>query len=211
MIQDCYQKLLAPGGLDSFQPPPGREVGDAFGAWLWTVIHNHCNNRAHYLQAQPAVGSDGLEKLGESHDAITPEELFAQTRIRELSERAVAELAPSWRAKGPVWSQRLDVILQLIYEKERDTERARERLGISDEYLRLLKFQLTKGIRRAWRKQILDDLPLEPGLAPEAIELMIDGEIEALFQAAYPGRRLLPFLADEPQTEPNDEAAESMP
>ena len=50
MIQDCYQKLLARGGLDSFQAPPGREAGEAFGAWLWTVVHRHCNNKVHYLQ-----------------------------------------------------------------------------------------------------------------------------------------------------------------
>jgi hypothetical protein len=205
MIQDCYQKLLAPGGLDSFRPPPDREVSDAFGAWLWAVVHHHCNNRAHYLQAQPAVGGDGLESVSESQDAITPEQEFARTRIRELSERAVAELAPSWRAKGPVWSERLDVILQLISEKEADSERARTRLGISDEHLRQLKFKLTKRIRHEWRKQILDDLIIEPGVSPEVIELMIDREIEDLFEAAYPGTSPLTSFDDDTETETETE------
>jgi hypothetical protein len=211
MIQDCYQKLLAPGGLASFEPAPGRETGDAFGGWLWRVVHNHCNNKLQYLLAQPAVGGDELDDLPESRDAITPDQAFARARIRELGEGAVAELAPSWQAKGPVWSERLDVILQLVCEKEADTERARERLDITDGHLRQLKLKLTRSIRCEWRKQIRDGLVLEAGLEPEVIELMIDREIEALFQAAYPGSGAFASLASEPEPEPTDEQPESKP
>jgi hypothetical protein len=211
IIQDCYQKLLAPGGLDSFQPTPGRDVGDAFGGWLWRVVRNHCNNKVHYLLAQPAVASERLDSVPESHDAITPDQAFAQRRICELSERAVAVLAPSWRAKGPLWSERLDVILQLVYEREADTERARERLGITDVHLRQLKLKLTDRIRLEWRKQILGGLLVEPGLEPELIELMIDQEIESLFQAAYPGSSPLPSVASEPAPEANAKEREPKP
>jgi hypothetical protein len=211
MIQDCYQKLLAPGGLDSFQPAPGRDAGDAFGGWLWKVVHHHCNNKVHYLLAQPAVGSDGLDSVPESRDAITPDQAFAQMRIRTLSERAVSELAADWRARGPCWSERLDVILQLVYEKEADTERARERLGITDVHLRQLKHKFTQRIRFEWRKQILEELVLEPGVAPELVERMIDEEIEALFQTAYPGSDPLASLVSEPEPEAKEEERESKP
>ena len=202
LIQDCYQRLLAPGGLNRFQPAPGREAGDAFAGWLWKVVHNYCNNKVHGLLAQPAVGGDKLDSVPESRDAITPEQAFAQLRIRELGERAVAEAKEDWEAKGAIWIERFNVILQLVYEKEADTARACERLGITDLHLRQLRFKLTARIRLEWRKQILDGLELEPGIEPQVIELMIDREIEALFQEAFPGSSPLSCLGCQP--EPND-------
>lgn len=209
LIQDCYQRLLAPGGLESFRLAPGREAGDAFRAWLWTVVHYHCNNRMHHLLAQPPVGSDGLEGVPEVHDPMTPEQDFARERIRELSERTVARVARSWRAKGAVWSERLDVLLLLICEQEADTARACERLGITAGHGGKLKHELRAEIRLEWRKQIRDELPIKPGLLPEEIELMIDREIEALFQEAYPGRSPWESLGSEPEDE--DGEPESKP
>jgi hypothetical protein len=199
IVQDCYQKLLAPGGLDSFQPAPGRESEDAFGGWLWRVVHNHCNNKVHYLRVQPAVGSHGLDSVPESHDAVTPEQAFARMRIRELSEGAVGKVAPKWSAKGPAWRERFDVILELVYEKEPDAKRARDRLGITDENLRKLKHELIDEMRLASRAQIREDLLIEAGLTPDAVELMIDHEIEAMFQAAYPGSSPSACLAAYPR------------
>lgn len=201
MVQDCYQKLLAPGGLDSFRPVAALEQSDAFGGWLWQVVRNHCNNRLKYLLAQPAVSNGGTENLPEQAEAISPEQEFARALIRELSEAAVALVAPTWRARGPMWSERFDVIVRLISEQEADAKRACERLAIDASHLGVLKLKLAALLRLEWRKQIFDGLALEPGLAPEVIELMIDREIEALFQAAYPGSDPPASLARAQETE----------
>jgi hypothetical protein len=219
MIQDCYQKLLGPGGLVSFQLPPGRDAGDAFGAWLWSVLRNYCNNKLHYLQAQPAVGSDDLECVPESRNAITPGQAFARKRICELSKCAVAHVEQNWRAKGVTGGERFDVILPLVYEEDADPQPAYERLGITGGHLRKLKHELRKEIRLESRKQILDGLVLEPEFEPELVELMIDRDIEALLEEAYPGGCPLTSLvtdrqaADEEATdeEVTDEERESKP
>jgi hypothetical protein len=199
LIQDCYQRLLAPGGLDSFRPVDALEPAEAFGGWLWLVVCNHCNNKLKYLTRQPAAAKDELTSLTESREVTTPEQEFARTLIRELSEAAVARVAPTWRARGPMWSERFDVVVRLISEEETNTNRACERLGIDQGHLAVLKLKLNRRIRREWRKQIRDGLALEPGVAPELIELMIDREIEALFQAAYPANDLLASPASEPE------------
>jgi hypothetical protein len=201
MIQDCYQKLLAPGGVDSFRPVAAPHQRDAFGGWLWQVVCNHCNNKLKYLLAQPAVGHAGKEDLPDQREASSPEQEFARALIRELSEAAVALVAPAWRARGPSWSERFDVIVRLISEEEPDTKRACARLAIDASHLGVLKLKLTALLRLEWRKQIFDGLALEPGLEPEVIELMIDREIEALFQAAYPGSDPPASLASEQEPE----------
>ena len=120
--------------------------------------------------------------LARVDDAITPEQAFARMRIVELSERAIAELAPSWRAKGPAVGRTFRVILELICEKEADSE-AEPGSGSASPtgHVRQLKFHLSRGIRREWRKQVLEELVLEPRLAPEAVERMIDEKSRLCF------------------------------
>jgi hypothetical protein len=210
LIQDCYRNLLAPSGLDKFQPAVGRERSDAFRAWLWRVVHNHCNNKEDYFRAHPEVGGDTLDRLHESRHAITPEQAFARTRILEIIAAAAAVVEPAWRAKGPKGSQRFDVIVALVCE-EIDVSGARERLDITSLHVRQLKWQLADELRPEVRKQIRDDLLLPPGSDPEAIEREIDQEIEALFQAAYPGSSVSALFSSEPEpdAESNGEQLES--
>lgn len=215
LIQDCYRHLLAPKGLASFLPDPTRPRADAFRGWLWCVVRNHCNNKAQYIKTHPESGSDCLESLPESRDALTPDQAFARTRLRELNEEAVAQVEPTWRTKGPVWSERFDVILQLVYERDADAKRAGQRLRINDVHLRQLKWKLLEEIRREVRKQVLDDLLVDPGLEHESIERKIDEEIEALFHAAYPGSSVwVPFSTEpepEPEADPKPEQPEPSP
>lgn len=213
VVQDCFRILLLPSGLGKFKADPERKRSDAFRAWLWRVVHNHCNNTAKsfrtcqgfHEQPEPDVAitpeqefpgtrlRDEVERRWRGKgpkaesDATTPEQRFARTRLRDLNARAVAEVERCWRAKGPKRGERFDVVLPLVYEMEADTQRARERLGIDDGHLRVLKCKLAADIRRDVRKQVREDLRLEPETDAATIERAIDGEIEDLFQTAYPG------------------------
>ena len=209
LIQDCYGKLLGPGGLDSFQPPIGREQGDAFRAWLSAVVRHHCINRRDLIHARPEEGGDTLDRVPESRHAITSEQVFARRRILEIIELAAAAVEPAWRAMGPKRSERFEVIALLLVEKV-DAKTARERLRMNDGLLKKLKSELKSELLPEVRKQVLDDLFLPPGLDPEAIELRIDQEIAELFQAAYPGSSIaLPSNDTEADAESKDEQPES--
>jgi len=186
IVQECYQKLLARAGVDSFQPDPARKRSDAFRAWLWHVIHFHCNNKADYFRRHPEVAGCQFDNLPETHFMTTPEQEFARTRLRELNERAVEAIEQRWQAKGAEWVERFDVVLSLVYGKEADSQRARDRLGVDDVHLRVLKSRLTHAIRRHVRTQICQELALEPDLGRAAVERAIDREIAAMFQTAYP-------------------------
>lgn len=206
IVQECFRNLLMPSGLESFKPDPERKRADAFRAWLWCVVYYHCNNKTDYFRIHQEIGGYAFDKLPERHAPMTPEQAFARTRLRELNERAVAVVEPRWRVKGAKRGERFDVLLPLLYEKEADTRRARERLDIDDGHLRHLKWELAEDIRRDVRKQIREDLLLEPETDPEP---EIDREIEALFQAAYPGEGVWPLFSNEPEPEPEPKDEQS--
>ncbi|HEY8947108.1 MAG TPA: hypothetical protein VIM73_22845 [Polyangiaceae bacterium] len=212
IIQECYRNLVAPTGLGMFQAPDDGVKGRAFRAWLWRVVHNYCNNKADYLRRQLAVGTNPLKSVHESRHAITPEQAFARERIRELVEVAVREIEPGWRTTA-LMSERFDVILQLLSEQESHTERARERLGVTGNHLRQLKWKLQDEIRRELRKQIMDDLFLEPGIDRETVDCKIDREIGALFEAAYSVRGEWDILSARPPLDSmaQDDQWESQP
>ena len=121
------------------------------------------------------------------HAPTTPEQEFARARLRELHERAVDAIERRWRAKGPQWSERFDVILSLLYAKEADTTRACERLGIKDGNLRILKRRLRLAIDGHMRAQIREDLRLDANMDRAIIERRVDQEVRDLLHTAYPG------------------------
>ncbi|HEU5077520.1 MAG TPA: sigma-70 family RNA polymerase sigma factor [Polyangiaceae bacterium] len=210
IVQECFRLLLLPSGLASFEPSPERRRSDAFGAWLWRVVHRHCNSKAAYLRKLPEPLGDEFGDLPERGGGLTPEQGFARRRLRQLNDRAVAEVERHWRAKGPKWGERCDAVLSLLYEKQADTQQVCEQLGIDDGHLRVLKWKLSKAIKCAVRTQVREELRLDPESDPETIERETDGEIADLFQMAFPGRepRFAFWTAPTPEPEP---AAESEP
>lgn len=223
IVQECFRNLLVPSGLGSFVPDVqrGRKRNDAFRAWLWRLVHNHCNNKADYFERHQEVLGRPLETLPQSRAATTPEQAFAQTRLRDLNEQAVGEVERCWRSKGQKWGERFEVVLSLLYEQEADTQRARARLGINDVHLRQLKWKLAQDLRCRVREQVREDLVLDAGCEGAVVEREIDREIEALFQTAYPGSSVWSLLLNdgeaveefesEFESERQDEPVETMP
>lgn len=204
IVQECYQKLLAPSGISSFTPDPGRSRSDAFRAWLWRVVHYHCNNKTDYFRRQ--LRRSPTNNCTDWHVLTTPGGVLAQTLLRALNDRAVEAVERSWRAKGPKWSKRFDVLLSLLYAKEADTKRACVILGIKDGNLRILKRRLRLAVLGHVRAQIREDLRLDPKMHPAAIERCIDQELFDLFHTAYPCGEV-PYVfrnEDDRETEDDD-------
>jgi hypothetical protein len=213
VVQECYEKLVRPGGLDSFRPPPDRPPASAFRAWLAGVVRNHCNNKQKYWQVRPDLEGIKLDQLGDPMHAETPAQALALQSLRELKDGAVADVEPRWREKGAKWSERFDVFLPFVLEQDDDYERAQERLGISALNARQLKFKLAGEIGLAARSRVRDELFLEPGLSSAEVDARIDQAIDELFRDAFPEREdwQLGFLSGKPESELKPERDEVPP
>jgi hypothetical protein len=217
VVQECYVKLVRPGGLDSFRPQPGKPRADSFRAWLSGVVRNHCNNKGDHIRSHPDLDADPVDGIPEPMHAKTPAAAFAEEALRDLARGAVADVEARWRQKGAVSSERFDVFLPFVLERDDDYGRAQRRLAIKYDHARKLKFTLDGEIRRAARARVRDELFLEPGLSPAEIEAMIDQAIDELLCDAFPGGegRALGFLKAEPEPElepeQNDAPPESKP
>jgi len=203
IVHECYVNLLAPGGLDSFDPDPGRPRADAFGAWLWGVLRNQCHNKLNYLSHHPS--GEPLEMAAEPTHGMTPEQAFAQTFLTDLLKAAVAKVEACWKAKGAKKGERFEVFLPFVFEENVTYEQAQLLLGISNVHAKKLKHDLSEDVLQALRRLVRDTLYLEPGLGHDAIERRIDAEIEALIVAAYPPRsiELLPEVKETNSVPPN--------
>jgi hypothetical protein len=215
IVQECYEKLARPGGLDSFRPQPPKPLANAFRSWLSGVVRNHCNNKRDYIHCRPDLDGDPLDGIPEPTQPRSPQHAFALECLLDLARGAVADVEPRWRAKGADWSERFDVFLPFALQEDDDYERARRRLGISCELARQLKFTLRRDIREAARARVRDELSLEPGLSHEAIEARIDQAIETLLADAFPSTDScnLAFLKPDPDAklERSDAPSESKP
>jgi DNA-directed RNA polymerase specialized sigma24 family protein len=183
LVQECFEKLLAPKGLDCFELPPGVNAADAFRAWLRGVTRNHCLRRLTYDGVRELIEPEPPHGLPEPSDS---EAGFAIDWLRQLAHSAMLEVEPRWRARGQDSSERFDVFWQLISQDSTDYAYACEKFSITEENARVIKARLKDEINQEVRKQVLDTLLLEPGLDEKAIDRKIDEEIEALFLAAFP-------------------------
>jgi len=183
-VQDCYLKLLNPGGLDSFQPQAEHLRADAFGAWLWRVVQNYCHNKWKAIACRPReVPEDAA--LESSHE-LTPDQAFARKCLDELIALAVADVEAKWKATGEKRARRFEVFVSFLSEENASYDEAQRQLGVSNVLAKQLKHKLSKEVLQAVRGRVRDTLFLEPGLDPDAVERRIEAEIQALFDAAFP-------------------------
>jgi DNA-directed RNA polymerase specialized sigma24 family protein len=196
-VQDCLERLVAPGGLDTFRPHAGRERADAFGAWLGVVLRYYCNNKLKYLGIRPDFAGELRDPIPEAAHAMTPAQAFTRQCILELVNAAVARVGVEWKSKGSKAAQRFDVFLPFVLGGDARYEQAQEVLGVSEGNAKRIKCNLAQDIQFALRCLVRDTLHLEPGLDHKSIERRIDEEIDALFEAAYP-----------PEAEPCDQKSE---
>jgi hypothetical protein len=207
-VQECYEKLVRPGGLDSFRPQPGKPRVEAFRAWLSGVVRYHCNNKGDYFKCRPdLVHGNPVDGLPEPLQAKTPAAAFALESLLTLALGAIADVEPRWREKSPVWRERFDVFLPFVLERDDDYGRAQQRLGIKYDHARQLKFMLDREIGQAARARVRDELFLEPGLSPAEIEARIGQAIEELLCDAFPEGDgfALAFLKPERERDPEPE------
>jgi len=200
-VQDVYVKLVAESGLGTFAPPPGSGA-EAFRGWLYGVVRNYalCTIRRRKLRAHIALAK--TEMLPEPTDGS---QAFARRCIVDMVGAAVETVKNRWSAKAEGWHERFDVFLQFVQEKDSDYERARARLGISYENAKKLRHDLKEEICLEVRAQVRDGLLLEPGLDSETIERMIDHEIRALFDEAFPDNCVWDLFFPEPNHESDPE------
>lgn len=195
-VQECYLKLLNPGGLDSFQPQTEHLRADAFGAWLWRVVQNYCHNKWKAIECRPTeVPEDAA--LESSHE-LTPDQAFARKCLDELIALAVADVEAKWKATGDKRARRFEVFVSFLSEENSNYDEAERQLGVSNVLAKQLKHKLSKEVLQAVRGRVRDTLYLEPGLEPDEVERRIEAEIQALFDAAFPPEAV---LADESEPE----------
>jgi len=233
IVQECYKKLLAPGGLDSFRPPPARPLAVAFRAWLFGVVKYHCHNkwrdfrRRNRVTDNPkptsgaATDAEPLASTVETPDVVTPESEWARDWLRALAEGAVADVEVMWTKKGGSWSDRFHAVLPIAVPVGEDYANASATLGIPSNHARQLVFGLRGDLRKAGRARVEDELSLEPGLSRASIEAKITEAIRELLDAAFPGGHGLrwdffaaeeePEAAKEPERQRNDAPPESKP
>lgn len=231
IVQDCFVKLLVPGGLDSFRPPPDRPLVIAFRAWLYAVVRYHCHNQLKQLGHDPIHNScqpnptDGQSDsstgaLGgafEPIDTVSPDVAFARDWLRCLAECAAADVEARWRAQRKEGAERFRVLLPIALGVNGSYRSASKELGISCTNARVLAHGLRDDLATAVRNRVADELRLEPGLSEECIEASVDAAISEHFEAAYPGGRGLPpdLFLWKTKSEPTDSAqpkdAESLP
>jgi len=233
IVQDCYKKLLAPGGLDSFRPPSTRPLAVAFRAWLFGVVKYHCHNKLRDFQRRnrlidnpmpastTAAEAEPLAPVPEMVDLVTPESEWARDWLRALGEGAVTDVEVLWRGKGGPWSDRFHAILPIAVPLGEDYASASAVLGIPSNHARQLVFGLRGDLRKAGRARVEDELCLEPGLSRASIEAKISSAIRELLDAAFPNGQGLPwdfFAAEQepeegkkPERQRNDGPRESKP
>lgn len=180
-VNDCYEKLLRPGGVASF-----RAGARPFGGWLHVVVRNFCNNKQDYLLAHPGVAGESLDSALDSAFGVTPDQAFARRYALDLVRDSVAEVEAEWKARGPKASQRFDVFAPFILGEAARYGDAQSALGVTVSNAKKIKSELAEGIRLALRRRVRDTLDIEPGLNHECIERQVDQEIEELLSGAFP-------------------------
>ena len=219
LVHDCYVKLLVPGGLDSFLPPPDRPLAVAFRAWLFGVVRYHCNNRLRQLGRDPVRNSDqpnptdghadsdiGARGVSGRMVSVSQEEEFARDCLRCLADGAVADVEARWRARRKNGAERFRVLLPIALNLGGSYGSASKELGILCNNARQLVNELREELERAVRTRVQDELRLEPGLSEESIKGRVDAAIKELFDAAFPGGHGLPpdFFRWRTKSEPAD-------
>jgi len=186
-VQECYEKLLKPSGVESFQPQPERPRADAFGAWLWRVVQRFCINKRVYLLCRPTEAPE--DAAVECSHELTPDQAFARKCLDELLGLAVADVGAKWKTDSKK-EQRFEFFVSFLTEANHEYEQAELELGVSNVNAKQIRHKLAKDVRHAARRRVRDTLYLEPGLEPAEIERRIDAEIQALLDAAFPAREM---------------------
>jgi DNA-directed RNA polymerase specialized sigma24 family protein len=180
-VQDCYEKLHREGGIDRFAPPSEADARrDAFGRWLWKVVHNHCNVTFERWWRRLKEEQPGSAELL-APPPPSPEQAYLQQYGLTLVQGCIEKVQRRWEAEG-----KADEFRVLLAELSGDGSGYAEvaaRLGISEGYARWLAHELRQGLRAARIEAVRDTLDLPWGLDPASAMARVEREIADIMNA----------------------------
>lgn len=180
-IQDCYQRqLLAEGGIKKFiAPSDPAVVAVAFRGWLRVVVSNFCNVTFKKVQHE----LEPRENPGEVPAPapwMNPEQAFMQQYSLSVYQMSIERVRLNWQSKGPKKGRRFEAILKSMITSEESPRALASTLGVNDNHLRQLIFELRRDLKLALEGEVENTLDIPVGLERPGIQRLVHDEIQDL-------------------------------
>jgi hypothetical protein len=126
--------------------------------------------------------------MDELETPLTPDQAFARQCILDRAQDAVEIVRQERWAHGADCGRKFELLLEALMHDQAANALLSANLAPTKNAAARAKSELVQAVTRAFRDLTRDELTLEPGLDPEAIEDRVDADIADLFANAYPHR-----------------------